>query len=48
MRTTEQGKEETGASHDGTEVKQHTKLQRQIITDQWAYKRSLELWPSPI
>ena len=45
--TTEQVQQSTGTSHDGIEAK-HTKLQRQIITDQWAYKRSLELWPSPM
>ena len=45
--------EETEASGDGpvinkAEANNQSKMQRQIITDPWAFKRSLEMWPSPM
>ena len=39
---------EDGPTIDKAEAKKYSKMQRQIITDPWAFKRSLEMWPSPM
>lgn len=46
----EQMVEGTGTVADGTEGlrQQHPRQPRENIKDQWAFKRSLEMWPSPL